>query len=98
MGREYIPIRYVQLHDINYNGQPQVIPSDAQMIFHKYLRRGTVDGTCSGDSRAATTSTQNLGLPAVKLAISNSAVYQSGDILIPIIIESPSAIGAFGFY
>ena len=86
--------------DVNSSGiklEPKVTPSDAQMIFHKYLRRGTVDGTCSGDSRAATTSTQNLGLPAVKLAISNSAVYQSGDILIPIIIESPSAIGAFGF-
>jgi hypothetical protein len=66
------------------------------MIFHKYLRRGTVDATCSGDSRA-TTSTQNLALPAVKLAVGNSTVSQSGDILIPIIVESPSAIGAFGF-
>src|SRR4030042_5095896 len=87
--------------DVNSSGtklEPKVPPSDAQMIFNKHLRRGTVDGTCSGDSRAATTSTQNLGLPAVKLAISNSAVYQSGDILIPIIIESPSAIGAFGFH
>lgn len=86
--------------DVNSSGtklEPKVTPADAQMIFNKYLKKGTADGTCSGNSRAATTSTQNLGLPAVKLAISNSAVSQSGDILIPIILESPSAIGAFGF-
>jgi hypothetical protein len=76
---------------------PKVTPADAQTIFNKYLRRGVGIGDCSGNSRTAAASMLNLALPAVKLAIGNSAFNQGEDIYIPIIVESASDIGAFGF-
>jgi len=86
--------------DVNSSGtklEPKVTPADAQMIFNKYLKRGTAESTCSGNSRTATTSTLSSALPPVELTIGSSAVNENGDILIPIIVESPSPIGAFGF-
>jgi len=86
--------------DVNASGtkqSPNVTPSDAQTIFNKYLKKGDVNITCSGNSRSSAASMQNPALPTVQLAISNSAFYQSEDLYIPIILESPSEIGAFGF-
>jgi len=76
---------------------PKVTPSDAQVIFHKYLKKGVASGDCSGTSRAAMLSMQNSGITNVNLTISNIAFTPGEDILIPVIIESPSDIKAFGF-
>lgn len=75
---------------------PKVTPADAQFIFHKFLRKQTVSSDCSGNSRAAT-SLQNLESPSVRLIIDHVTSTQSGDILVPIIVESASAVDAFGF-
>jgi PKD repeat protein len=86
--------------DVNCSGTkltPKVTPSDAQAIFHKFLRRKVASSDCSGSSRAATLSMQSAGFTNVNLTI-NSVTFAPGqDILIPVIIESPSEIKAFGF-
>jgi PKD repeat protein len=86
--------------DVNSSGtklNPKITPADAQMIFNKYLKKATVDGSCSGSSRVAAAAGQNLTLPAVKLAVNSSAFNQDGYLYVPIIVESASDIGAFGF-
>jgi PKD repeat protein len=86
--------------DVNCSGtrlSPKVTPADAQAIFHKYLRRGVASGDCSGDSRAAAVSTNTAGFINANLTIDNMAFTLDLDILIPIIIECPSEVTAFGF-
>jgi PKD repeat protein len=86
--------------DVNSSGtklQPKVTPADAQMIFNKYLKRGTADGTCSGNSRTATVAALTAGSPNSNLTIDDLAFTPEMDILIPIILESPSEVTAFGF-
>jgi PKD repeat protein len=88
--------------DVNCSGTkstPKVTPADAQTIFHKYLRRkGVVSSDCSGNSRQAVlTSMQNLSIPTVNLTVNSTPFNPGEDIYIPIIVESPSEIKAFGF-
>jgi PKD repeat protein len=86
--------------DVSASGtkqSPKVTPSDAQTIFNKYLKKGDVNINCSRNSRSSVASMQNLAQPAVQLTIGNSPFNQGKDIYIPIIVESPSEIGAFGF-
>jgi hypothetical protein len=87
--------------DVNSSGtkqQPKVTPADAQTIFNKYLKRGTANSTCSGSSRTATVSTQTAtGFVNANLTIEEMTITPDLDILVPIIIECPSEITAFGF-
>jgi len=86
--------------DVNCSGtklSPKVTPADAQMIFYRYIRRGTFSSTCSGNSRAAAVSTLTAGFKNADLTIDNMAFTPGLDILIPIIIECPSEVTAFGF-
>jgi hypothetical protein len=86
--------------DVNCSGTklvPKITPSDAQMIFKKYLRKENYSFTCSGNSRAAAASQQNMLFSNVSLTVESSILTFAGDLLIPIIIESPSEIAAFGF-
>jgi PKD repeat protein len=86
--------------DVNSSGTklaPKVTPSDAQTIFHKFLRRKVASSDCSGSSRAAALSMQTAGFTNVNLTINNVTFAPGQDILIPVIIESPSEIKAFGF-
>jgi parallel beta-helix repeat protein len=76
---------------------PKVTPADAQTIFYKYLNRQVASGDCSGNSRTAALPIQNTGFTNVSLTIDNTALTAGQDILIPVIIESPSDIKAFGF-
>jgi PKD repeat protein len=76
---------------------PKITPADAQIIFNTYLKKGTDSGDCSGNSRTAVSSQQNTMFSNASLTIDGSYLTSEGDILIPIIIESPSEIGAFGF-
>jgi PKD repeat protein len=86
--------------DVNCSGtklSPKITPSDAQTIFHKYLRKADASGDCSGSSRAAVLSMESSGFTNINLIIYNIAFAPGQDILIPIIIDSPSEIKAFGF-
>jgi PKD repeat protein len=86
--------------DVNCNGTklgPRVTPADAQIIFRKYLRKGGYDSDCSGNSRAAVSSQKSMAFSASSFTIDASFLTSEGDLLVPIIIETPSAVGAFGF-
>ena len=86
--------------DVNCSGTkmvPSVTPADAQIIFKKYLRKGTYSSTCSGNSRAAASSQPDMLFSQAAFTIDSSFLTPECDILIPIIIESPSEVGAFGF-
>lgn len=86
--------------DVNGSGTnliPEVTPADAQLIFSLYLQKGIDTGDCSGASRAASIATQNMTFKDVSLTIDDIVVSSSQDILIPVIVESPSEITAFGF-
>ena len=86
--------------DVNSSGtklDPKVTPADAQIIFHKYLKKGVAAGDCSGNSRSATLSIENLIRPDTRLAINNVTVKVGEYIYIPILIESSSEVSAFGF-
>jgi PKD repeat protein len=86
--------------DVNSSGtklNPKVTPADAQTLFNKYLKKVTVNSTCSGSSRAVAASIQDLTAPSIKLAVNGSAFNQDGYLYVPIIVESPSEVGAFGF-
>ena len=86
--------------DVNCSGtklSPKVTPSDAQTIFHKYLRKGVAGSDCSGNSRVAAVSTNTAGFINANLTIDNISFTPGLDILIPIIIECPSEVTAFGF-
>ena len=76
---------------------PKVSPADAQMIFNRYLKKGVADSTCSGESRAATASTLAWSSPLVSLTINTTAFVPGRDVHVPVIIDSPSEINAFGF-
>jgi len=86
--------------DVNCSGtklSPKVTPSDAQRIFDKYLKKGTASSDCSGNSRTAAPSTLTTGFINTNLTIDSMAFTPDLDIVIPIIIECPSEVTAFGF-
>jgi hypothetical protein len=86
--------------DVNCSGTkltPKVSPADAQAIFNKYLKKGSTSYTCSGSNRQASTSLQAGIYSFGPFAIDSSFLTSEGDILIPIIVESPTEMGAFGF-
>jgi hypothetical protein len=76
---------------------PKITPADAQTIFHKYLRRGVASSDCSGNSRKTEVSAETEGFIDANLTIDKTFFASGQDILIPVIIESPSQLGAFGF-
>jgi hypothetical protein len=67
------------------------------MIFDIFLRKNTVSNNCSGRSRAAGLFLRPAGFAETKLTIGNVTFITGRDILVPIIIESPSELTAFGF-
>jgi PKD repeat protein len=88
--------------DVNCSGtklSPKVTPADAQMIFHKFLRKRVTSTDCSGNSRAAALSVpvRVNNLTRVSLTVNDVTLIPGQDILVPIIIESPFEITAFGF-
>jgi PKD repeat protein len=86
--------------DVNCDGtklSPKVTPADAQMIFSKYLKKDVGSSDCSGNTRIATVSELSSGSATIWLVINNISFVSGEDISVPIIIESPSDIKAFGF-
>jgi len=86
--------------DVNCSGtklSPKITPADAQTIFNKFLKKGTASSDCSGNSRTAAPSTLGAGFINANLTIDKMAFTPDLDIVIPIIIECPSEVTAFGF-
>jgi hypothetical protein len=85
--------------DVNCTGTkltPEITPADAQAIFNIYLKKAAASGDCSGNSRASTVSTNTAGFINTNITIDNMAFTPDLDIVIPIIIECPSEVTAFG--
>ncbi len=86
--------------DVNGDGTklvPKITPADAHYVFKYYIKRGIIPGDCSGNMRTLTLATQGAGFSDVTLMI-GQAIYTSGqDIQIPVIVDSPTDIQAFGF-
>jgi len=88
--------------DVNSSGvklDPKVTPADAQAIFKKYLKKGDLSGDCSGKSRASALSAEAriISSSNAHLMVSNITTIPGKDVYIPIIVESPFEITAFGF-
>ena len=86
--------------DVNLSGtklDPKVTPSDAQLIFKKYLKQGIVSSDCSGLSRSATAAAETVNAPGTRLTVHQIALERGQEIAVPIILESSSDVTAFGF-
>ena len=84
--------------DVNSSGtrlEPKITPADAQMIFHKFLKKG-ITGDCSGDSRSDTISLDSLGTSPLRLTIGSLSGQLGADIFVPILVDSNTEISAFG--
>jgi PKD repeat protein len=85
--------------DVNSDGTktaPRITPADAQAIFNKYLGKSEFPSDCSGNSRAAIQAIR--GNIVQEITIPDTAKSDRGnDIGIPIILNSSSAVNAFGF-
>lgn len=89
--------------DVNSDGtitQPNVTPMDAQAIFNKYLGREELPGDCSCNSRSddvSSLSAQNERFSQISLRIEDIHGQRGNKILVPILINNPYALKAFGF-
>ena len=85
--------------DVNSDGTkiaPRVTPADAQAIFNRYLGEDELPSDCSGNSRATMQAMR--GNTIQEIAFPDTPESDRGkDIDIPIILNSPSAVSAFGF-
>lgn len=87
--------------DVNSSGtklEPKVTPADAQAIFRKYLKREELPSDCSGNSRSAATMMEmSQGISNVSLTMDVLSGTLVDDIIyVPIIVDSPFEISAFG--
>lgn len=95
--------------DVNVDGTPDapmVTPSDAQAIFEKFLGISELPGDCSCEQRARTSETSLLGdidtagndLPAGPGVMIQNPNWQPGrEVTIPVVLEDPFQLTAFGF-
>ena len=82
------------------NCDSQITPSDAQAIFNKFLQKGELPTNCSGKTRAQAVplfSNQIEKSPTTHLTLDNIQVNQDEYVFLPIIVENPLNIDAFGF-
>lgn len=86
--------------DVNMSGtklKPSVTPSDAQLIFKRYLKKGVAASDCSGNSRSASALAESLPAPAAQLTINQPTFERGQDIAVPILLEASADVVAFGF-
>lgn len=86
--------------DVNCDGTkiyPLVTPGDAQAIFDKFLGKSELPCDCSGNSRQSKTLIKTKKISARNLLISNIEAINKDEISIPIIIDNPQNVSAFGF-
>jgi len=88
--------------DVNCSGtktEPEITPGDAQAIFNKYLKRRDLPSDCSGKSREEKKSLSSKRKKSnnVSIVINDIRVSYGEELLVPIIIENPKNVDAFGF-
>ncbi len=89
--------------DVNCDGTitlPNVTPMDAQAIFNKYLGREELPGDCSCNSRSGDVSSlfvQNKRFSQINLSIEDINGQRGAKIFVPILINNPYNLKAFGF-
>ncbi|GAG77812.1 unnamed protein product, partial [marine sediment metagenome] len=91
--------------DVNCSGtktEPDITPGDAQAIFEKFLGINDLPCDCSCNSRSGSVlspirSTPMRQAPGVNLIINDIRVDQGGEVVVPIIVDNPFNIKAFGF-
>jgi len=86
--------------DVNCDGTkstPNVTPADAQAIFDKFLGKDDLPCDCSCKSRAGTLSATLNSSQSSVLPIDATQTSPGEEIVIPIIVDNPSSIKAFGF-
>lgn len=86
--------------DVNSDGTkttPNITPADAQAIFNKFLGISELPSDCSGHSRAGSVLKQTRLAQDVNLITNDIQVNLGEEISVPIIVENPLNIKAFGF-
>jgi len=91
--------------DVDCSGtktEPDITPGDAQAIFEKFLGINDLPCDCSCNSRSGSVLTQmrltpNRQTPDINLIINDIRVDQGGEVIVPIIVDNPFNIKAFGF-
>lgn len=76
---------------------PNITPADAQAIFNKYLGRNELPCDCSCGSREASALTKMKLASDVNLIIDDVKVYPGEEVYVPIIIDNPFNLKAYGF-
>jgi hypothetical protein len=101
LGKVANPTEYQKENaDVNCDGakkEPKVTPQDAQAIFEKYLGRSELPSDCSGKSRSEVVSVQGGVISDVNLIINDIEVSRGEEVVLPVIIDNPFGIDAFGF-
>ena len=91
--------------DVDCSGtktEPDITPGDAQAIFEKFLGINDLPCDCSCNSRSGSVLTQ-MRLTQMKqtqdinIIINDIRVDQGGEVVVPIIVDNPFNIKAFGF-
>jgi PKD repeat protein len=90
--------------DVNTDGtdiDPLVTPADAQSIFNAYLGKKNLPGDCSCKSRTSTASTGILNTLAagpsdINLIIDGIVSFNGDEVGVPVLIDNPCGIDAFG--
>jgi len=86
--------------DVNCDGtgtELKVTPEDALDIFEKFLGKSDLPCNCSCDSRTGTVLMQRRPSAGINLIINDIKVSRGEEIVVPIIIDNPFNINAFGF-
>jgi len=91
--------------DVDCSGtktEPDITPGDAQAIFEKFLGINDLPCDCSCNSRGGSVLTQMRLIqmkqtPDINLIINDIRVDQGGEVVVPIIVDNPFNIKAFGF-
>jgi len=99
LGRNSSPTK-CETENADVSCDSNVTPGDAQAIFNKFLNKGELPADCSGNTRtqqAQSLSIQAAQLPEIYLIVEDAEVNSNGYIYVPIIIDNPSNIDAFGF-
>ena len=86
--------------DANCDGTasaPNITPADAHAIFMKYIGKNELPCDCSCKSRSSSLSYQSKQAEGIYLTINDITAAPSDEIIVPIIVNKPSLIDAFGF-
>jgi PKD repeat protein len=86
--------------DVNCDGtaaEPNVTPADAHAIFKKYTGKKELPCDCSCASRSASLSSEQYQPGTIHLGVDDFTASPGKEIIVPVFVDDPSLINAFGF-